>query len=186
MTWIIRGCPTELTYDITLSGRRIDGRAASHEPIPHGNDFDRHMDQRFKYDEAFYQRLIGNLSYWTMYESTVEVEDAALYGNALVSRLSDSPNLPHCQINFFPSSEKEEALVGIVIFLPKRMFRHVWNLLASQATIERMTYIITIQFLGFRHPNVDIPVPSIQEFVEGRPYLTQMESFTLRPQTNDA
>lgn len=146
-----------MAFSVGGTGQRsLHGAAVQHDPIQPGDDFDRDMDQQFEYDRSFYARVRDCQCNWSIRATHAPEHEIALYGNELLRRVKENPGTAHCMIGMHRNPD-------------------------VLATVDRLEYVISLDFVRFRYSHVDVPVPTIEEFEGGAVYLSTVTSITVRP-----
>jgi len=177
MVWFVEGNGELLQIGVSDSGLpSISGQATKHEPKAAGGD------SNFE----FYRRLESAECAWSIHttqESELHLDPA---GNGFYKRIQKNPERSLASIQF----HSDPDLVGIEIALPINTFEYVMNIFQNVLVHQNLSYLITLDFLGFRVPEGDTETPSIQEFLlgplDGKAYFSEEISFLSKRSTANA
>jgi len=94
----------------------------------------------------------------------------------LVNRISEEGCIS--EVTSFDDGTGGPLTVSINIVFPELVFQRVYSLLSSAfLSARRTTYHLSIGFLTFRVLNAPVDLPTLAEFLGGRPYFSDEISF---------
>ena len=103
----------------------------------------------------------------------------------LVSRVSEEGCI--AEISSFDDSAARPLLVSVNIVLPEIVFQRTYSLLYEAfLSSRRSTYYMSIGFLTFREPTAAVDIPTLSEFLGGRPYFSDEVSVFVEAAKEDA
>lgn len=104
----------------------------------------------------------------------------------LVSRVSEESCI--AEVSSFDDGAGGPLPVTVNIVFPELVFQRAYSLLSKAfLSSRRSTYHLSISFLTFRDPNATVDVPTLSEFLGGRPYFSdEVSVFIEGAEGNDA
>ena len=177
MSWFIEGNGEQLQIGILDSGLpSIWGEAIRHEPKPAGGDV----------NLEFYKRLESADCAWSIHPTNESELHLGGAGTGFYKKVQQNPDRAWASIQFHDDPD----LIGVTIALPAQTFQYTLELFQHVLMHQNMSYLITMDFLGFKVPEANTETPSIQEFLagslNGKAYVSEEVSFLMKRSVENA
>ena len=100
----------------------------------------------------------------------------------LLKRIKANPNGTHGSIHYF---EQSPQLLGFTVVVPEIIFSRIQRLFELLLSSDSLEYSLAGDFPRFRAPHANTETPSLDEFMNGKPYFFKELNVAVFPKSED-
>lgn len=184
MTWAITGNSSDVLIGVTKHGNAIIRGKGSHTPYI----IEDRVDSEYTAIAQAMRLLQAVRADWRIMSSDVVKHEIGDTHANLLRRIETRPKASIADISCTDRKSKNEPALSFNIALQPQAFQQVRELF-SQLVVgpSGIRYTISVGFSTFRFPGANEDMPTLDEFLSGRPYFSDEVSVSIgRAHDNDA